>query len=190
MGVKKQARLLAVVIAVIMMMTSAASVFGASSDTKKRSTEQGSSNANLTYVHVDKGNIEVVSKKKCTYKIVNRKSGKKTGTVKANGTIKNLKKGERVVITNSNGGKTYRWIVQTKISQKKKGKITWTKIKGATRYAIFYTDNNGKKHYTHVSYKTNTFKVKKGWKVIVRPVRKVSGHSYVGQLSKMYKVKK
>jgi hypothetical protein len=185
MGVKRN-RILAVVIALVMVLTSVVGVFASSP--AKKSIEQGSSNANDTYANTAKGTIKVDTASNYSYEVVNRKGVK--GDVKAGQPITGLKKGDRVVITTKEG-KSYRWMVRTKISHKKGSKyIKWKKIKGATRYAIFITDKKGKQTYKHVSGKVRKYKCKKGYTYIVRPCKKVGNVTYVGQVSKKYKVKK
>ena len=100
--------------------------------------------------------------------------------------VKEGKAGAKSAVINKTGSK--RWFKNTKIKKikkgKKKAKITWKKVKGATGYQIAYSKDgkNWKYKYVKGGKKTSATvkKLSKGkWKFKVRPVK----GNYLGILS-------
>lgn len=179
MGAKR--RVLALLTAVIMILSSAACVFA--DDT---SSPQGGGTALKTKGSVSK-RVITVNVDNASYKL---KGGKSFKAVK-NGKITKLKVGSLVIIKNNDNTKevAYRWLKTVKIRKNKNGKITWKKVKGATGYQIRYITKNGKVKTVKVSSKTLSKKLKKGYKVQVRPLKKSGNKTYMGVLCKKTTVK-
>ena len=179
MGAKRTSRLAAVLIALVMIMTSGYAVFAADS------SQRGKTNEGVATVDVEDGTI-AVSGSNAQY---STDGGKTWKTVQDNVIFA---KKNATVIVQTDQGTSYSWMTRATVSNTKKGKITWKKVKGAKKYTVKVYNKKGKllktKTVTKTSWKSSKF-LKKGYKVRVRPVKVKSKKSYVGQWSKTAKIK-
>ena len=187
MGVKTSRRIAAVIVALVMIMTSAVATFAATKyDTA--SSAQGTSQANKSTGNMTDKTITVDD---YTGQVSAKTSKGKVLKVDGN-EISGLKVGDLVTITTDNGD-SYRWFKTAKVKKATKKKVTWKKVKGASFYVVKVLDKKGKTvFYATKSGKTTSCKIKakKGYKVYVRPIKKVGETKYVGVWSKAKKVKK
>jgi hypothetical protein len=181
MGVKKVSKLVSVLIAFVMIITSAIGVFAVDSP-KRGLTTIGKVKNNRVV-----GQLEVVTEaQKVTYSVSGSDYVKLEGNM-----ITGLKAGNTVIVKNEFGDKSYRWMRTVKISQKKKGaKCTWTKLTNATGYQLWITNKSGKVTKKTVGKKVTSYKLKAGYKLRVRPLKRYnSSIVYLGIQSATYKVK-
>jgi hypothetical protein len=188
MGVKTTRRLLSMMIALIMVLTSVSAVFAASSPDKGKQYDL------KTYGAVKHGTAKVATylRVETQAKVSDIKYSVNGGKYKQakSKRITGLKEGKTVIVKTGSKYKNYRWMKSTKSTQKKKGaKVTWNKVKGATGYVVVVYHKDGKVTNKTVGKNVTSYKAPKGSKVRVRPIKKKSGHVYMGILSSTVKVK-